>query len=80
MKVADFFAFDVNRYQISECLKDITKFEEMFAQKLIIVKNCKFSQKPQTQMNKKSSDRRTVNEVCRRFTIKLTRLSEKSEY
>lgn len=82
MKVADLFAFDMNKYKISECLKDIMKFKNIFKQKLTeITKSCKSSQKIPTQkIHPKSSGCNTINGTCRNFTIKLTRLTKEGKY
>ncbi|XP_055308411.1 protein diaphanous-like [Sitodiplosis mosellana] len=78
MKVAMFFAFDMNKYKISECLKDIITFKNTFKQKLTeIAKSCKSNHKLSIQkLHPESSGCKTTNGTCRSFTIKLTRMTE----
>lgn len=77
MKLGIFFSFDINKYNISECMKDITKFKNSFKEKLNdVLKSRKSSQNLQTQkIQPKSPD-----SICCNFTIKLTRLTEERKY
>lgn len=80
MKVANFFAFDMNKYKISECLKDIMKFTNMFKQKLTEITSKSSQKLPTQKIHKKSSGYNTINGMCRNFTIKLTRLTQEGKY
>lgn len=80
LKVASFFAFDVTKYNISACMKDITAFKNAFKQKLAEITKCCKPGHNISKIQSKPSGCMTINGSCRDFTIKLNRLTEEGKY
>lgn len=83
-EVAEFFAFDIKKYQINECFKDIVTFKDLFAQKSNEIAKSRESEKVTAKrLYQKSTGRKEIKEstvVCRDFDIRLKRLSAKGLY
>lgn len=81
-EVANFFAFDIKKYRIAECFKDIATFKDLFAQKIIEITKSRKSEKitGRDRLNQKPTGCKESNVVCRDFKIKLDRLSTKGLY
>lgn len=83
IQVAEFFAFDLKKYRVNECFKDIERFKVLFAQKSIeMIKNRKSEKMgDKTQgSHQKSAACKERKVICRGFTIKLHKLSATGKY
>lgn len=83
IQVAEFFAFDLKKYRVNECFKDIERFKVLFAQKSTeMIKNRKSEKMgDQTQgSHQKSAACKERKVICRGFTIKLHKLSATGKY